>query len=144
MAWSPNGKWIASAGDDTTVQVWNPFTGQALLTFRQHTQQVNALAWSPDSTRIVSASGEPSSAGKSQVFVWDAATGKVLLTYTGNPTQVNAGSIQSLAWSPDGTRISPGVLMARFRFGSLLQARYCSLSRLAGWEAGPQIASALQ
>ncbi len=105
LAWSPNGKWIASAGDDTTVQVWNALTGQPIFTFRQHTQAVNALAWSPDSTRIVSASGNENGPPKSQVFVWNATTGKVLLTYTNNPTQVNGGIIRYLAWSPDGTRI---------------------------------------
>src|SRR5579885_47194 len=108
LAWSPNGKWIASAGDDTTVQVWNALTGQPIFTFRQHTQAVNALAWSPDSTRIVSASGSENGPPKSQVFVWNATTGNVLLTYTNNPTQVNGGIIRYLAWSPDSKRVATG------------------------------------
>ncbi len=56
---------------------------------------VNALAWSPDGTRIASASNDKT------VLVWDAATGNPFFTYRGHSRWVYA-----VAWSPDGIRIA--------------------------------------
>src|SRR5437762_9363828 len=47
VAWSPDGKKIASASADTNVQVWNVATGSNILTYRGHSSKVNAVAWSP-------------------------------------------------------------------------------------------------
>ncbi len=60
IAWSLDGKYIASArsGDDITVQVWEAFTGKHELTYREHTEQINALVWSPDGMRIASGSDD--------------------------------------------------------------------------------------
>ena len=59
VAWSPNGKYIASGGDypDNTVQVWDATTGQHFYTYQGHSSGVWDVAWSPDSTRIVSCDG---------------------------------------------------------------------------------------
>jgi WD40 repeat protein/tRNA A-37 threonylcarbamoyl transferase component Bud32 len=66
VAWSPNGKRIASAGGnpvypttrdgDTTVQIWDAFTGNNVLTYHGHNKIVFSLAWSPEGSRIASAS----------------------------------------------------------------------------------------
>ncbi|TMC16900.1 MAG: hypothetical protein E6J33_08740 [Chloroflexi bacterium] len=95
VAWSPDGKKIASASADTNVQVWNVATGTNILTYRGHSSKVNAVAWSPDGTRIASASEDRT------VQVWDATTGETLFTYRGH-----AKEISSVAWSPNGTRIA--------------------------------------
>ncbi|HET9253889.1 MAG TPA: hypothetical protein VFO16_01645, partial [Pseudonocardiaceae bacterium] len=52
-------------------------------------------AWSPDGTRLASASTDDT------VRVWNPATGQELATLTGHATGVDA-----LAWSPDGTRLA--------------------------------------
>ncbi len=54
VAWSPNGKYIASGGSDNTIQVWDAATGIHLLTYQGHSGWINCLAWSPDSARIAS------------------------------------------------------------------------------------------
>jgi hypothetical protein len=59
VAWSPDGRRIASGSDDKTVQVWNAAAGNTLLIYRGHTgwlSSVQAVAWSPDGRRIASGS----------------------------------------------------------------------------------------
>jgi eukaryotic-like serine/threonine-protein kinase len=95
VAWSPDGKKIASASADTNVQVWNVATGSNILTYRGHSNRVNAVAWSPSGTRIASASDDRT------VQIWDATTGELILAYQGHTKEVS-----SVAWSPNGARIA--------------------------------------
>jgi WD40 repeat protein len=48
MAWSPDGKRLATASEDQTVKVWNAANEQEVLTVRAHNSFVSAAAWSPD------------------------------------------------------------------------------------------------
>lgn len=95
VAW--RGSRIASGSADQTVQVWDATTGGNPLIYRNHTLQVNSVAWSPDGKRIVSGSED------NTAQVWDASSGKLLLTYKKHSDSVNA-----VAWSPDGTKIASG------------------------------------
>jgi len=68
LAWSPDNKRLASAGQDGTIKVWEAITGKELLTLRGHEEGVNGVAWSPDGKRLASA-------GQDQTIkVWQAAT----------------------------------------------------------------------
>jgi eukaryotic-like serine/threonine-protein kinase len=55
VAWSPSGLRIASASDDSTVQVWDASNGGNVLVYRGQ-GLVEAVAWSPDGSLIASAS----------------------------------------------------------------------------------------
>jgi WD40 repeat protein len=58
VAWSPDGKRIASGSSDKTVQVWDAVDGSHVYTYRGHSDLVWTVAWSPDSKRIASGSSD--------------------------------------------------------------------------------------
>ena len=105
VAWSPDGKRIASGSGDQTVQVWDATSGGHLFIYRGHTTNINAVAWSPARTnqRIASASGNSFFGGEHVVQIWNAATGVHILTYEGHTQPVH-----TVAWSPNGTRVASG------------------------------------
>ena len=104
MAWSPNGKYIASGDEGGTVQVWDALTGTLQVTYTGHSDSITHLAWSPNSRYLATASGHwGQTPNDHTVQVWDAQTGRTLLTYRGH-----SASVWSVAWSPDGKRIASG------------------------------------
>jgi WD40 repeat protein len=66
VAFSPDGRRIASASTDRTVKVCDARSGQETLTLKGHTDVVKSVAFSPDGRRIASASWDQT------VKVWDA------------------------------------------------------------------------
>jgi len=107
VAWSPDGRRIASGSDDGTVQVWDALTGHRLLTYTGHRASVYAMAWSPHGGRIASCGGaSPGSEQGEAVQVWEGKTGRLLLTYPGHAVKGKPGYIHSVAWSPDGALIA--------------------------------------
>jgi WD40 repeat protein len=64
-AYSPDGRYIATAGDDRLVRIWSADTGKELLTLRGHNDGINRVAFSPDGRALASASED------STVRVWD-------------------------------------------------------------------------
>ena len=97
VAWSPNGKLIASAGEDKLVLICDSTNGNTLFTYKGHSDAVRGIAWSPDSQHIASASADQT------VQVWEALTGKLVHTYTGHSAAVN-----SVSWSSNGRLIASG------------------------------------
>ena len=66
VAFSPDGKTIASGGVDNTVKLWNAADGKEITTLKGHTDYVMSVAFSPDGKTIASASWD------STVKLWRA------------------------------------------------------------------------
>ncbi|HEX2689762.1 MAG TPA: serine/threonine-protein kinase, partial [Kofleriaceae bacterium] len=92
VAYSPDGKWLATASLDNTARVWDAATG-ALHTTIQHTDRVISVAFSPDSRLL--ASGGPDHS----VRVWDVIAGSEILALPFAP------GARRVAFSPDGTML---------------------------------------
>jgi WD40 repeat protein len=106
LAWSPDSAYLASGGDDHTIQIWHAETGQPAYTFHGLSGGVPAIAWAPDSKRIASGSAGPTTSGgepaqSNTVQVWDALTGKAIYTYKGHTS-----SITDIIWDPKSDRIA--------------------------------------
>ena len=95
VAFSPDGRRLASAGEDGTVRLWDPATGAGLATLTSHDGEVSSVAFSPDGRRLASAGRDRT------VRLWDPVTGAGLATLTGH-----TGWVQAVAFSPDGRRLA--------------------------------------
>jgi WD40 repeat protein len=99
VAYSPDGRRLASAGADGTVKLWDAQTGDRLLTLAGHTVSVGAVVFSPDGSRLASAAIDQT------VKVWDAQTGQEILTLQGHATPDHDTEC-TVAFSPDGRRVA--------------------------------------
>ncbi|KAH7338734.1 quinon protein alcohol dehydrogenase-like superfamily [Rhizoctonia solani] len=98
LAFSPNGKLIASGSDDKTVRVWDVQTGKVVCPpFEGHTHQVLSLVFSPNGDYIASGGGDRDRS----IILWEVSTGSVVA----GPFYGHTLWVGSLAFSPDGTRL---------------------------------------
>jgi tetratricopeptide (TPR) repeat protein len=95
VAWSPDGKRLASVGADFLVIAWDADTGRKLSTMRGHNDFVEAVVWSPDGTRLASAGIDNS------VRIWDPQTGEEAFVLRGD-----SGMFHDVSWSPDGAQLA--------------------------------------
>lgn len=87
VAWSPDGKRLASGADDKRVHVWDGSSGTLIMRLEGHTKQVTSVCWSPDCSLVVSGSLDGT------LRVWDMAVGTVRFVAEAN------GEIKAVAWS---------------------------------------------
>jgi mono/diheme cytochrome c family protein len=97
VAFSPDGRRAASAGEDHDVLLWELSDRRLLLRLQGHTDEVLAVAFSPDGKRLASAGRDKS------VRLWDVESGRQLHNLRGHTDTVRA-----VAWAPDGRILVSG------------------------------------
>ena len=97
VAFSPDGKTLASGSWDQTVRLWDVETEQLLHILTGHTGEVNSVAFSPEGGTLASGSWDGT------IRLWDPGTG----TLKGTLTDHRSG-IRSVMFSPDGTMLASG------------------------------------
>ncbi len=97
VAFSPDGKTLASGHEDDTVRLWEVDTGQLRATLEGHTDWVNSIAFSPNGYILASGSYDGT------VRLWEASSGQSLAILDGH-----TGGVYSVAFSPDGKTLASG------------------------------------
>jgi Tol biopolymer transport system component len=97
VAWSPDGRQLATTSRDRTVRIWRTQTWTELTVLRGHGDWVWGVAWSPDGCRLATSSNDQTAR------IWDTETWNELTVLYGHDDEV-----WGVAWSPDGRKLATG------------------------------------
>ena len=96
IAFSSDGQTLASASEDRTVVLWNPYTGKNKFILKGHTKGVISIAFAADNSMLASGSDDGT------VRLWNTKTGKQIHILKGHSSTVSYGdSVNAVAFSPD-------------------------------------------
>lgn len=97
VAWHPTRDWLATAGSDGRVRVWDRVRGVCRHELAGHTSWIHMVAFSPDGSRLVSVGNDKT------VQLWDATDGRRLASHRGHTEPVVV-----VAVAPDGRLVASG------------------------------------
>ena len=97
VAFSPDGKSLATASADNTVKLWDATTWKSTATLKGHSDYVACVAFAPDGKSLVTGSYDHTA------IVWDLATGRPRHMLKGHK-----GAVLSVAFRPDGKSLATG------------------------------------
>lgn len=99
VAFSVDGKTLASGSDDNTIKLWNLTNLQEIHTLKGHSGWVWCVAFSGDGKTLASASVDKT------IKLWNPETGQEIITLKGH-----TAGVSSIAFSPDGKTLASGSL----------------------------------
>jgi RNA polymerase sigma factor (sigma-70 family) len=97
VAFSPDGKRLATGSWDNLVRIWDPTTGDCVRAIHPQDGWIWAVAFSPDNELLATAGDQRSR----RVRLWNVATGKLVRTFEGH-----GDAIHGLSYAPDGKTIA--------------------------------------
>ncbi|MGW5779826.1 nSTAND1 domain-containing NTPase [Streptomyces sp. NPDC003863] len=119
VAYSPDGRTVASAASDGTVRLWDAATGKSRRTLAGHSDTVFSVAFSPDGETLATGSADRTAR------LWDVDSGRPGVKLAGHKYTVN-----SVAFSPDGETLATGSADHTARLWDVKSGK--ALSTLAG------------
>jgi WD40 repeat protein len=97
VAFSLDGRLLASGSDHHTIRLWDPITGTLQRTLRGHSDSISSVVFSPNGRLLASGSDDRT------LRLWDPATGLLQQIFEGYKN-----SVLSLAFSPNGKLLESG------------------------------------
>jgi WD40 repeat protein len=97
IAFSPDGRYLASSCHDGTVRLWEVRSGKSIGAFSGHANGARCVAFSPDGKMLASAGYDET------IRLWETISGKQVTEFTGH-----AGGTIRVAFSPDGKTLASG------------------------------------
>ncbi|RPD54116.1 WD40 repeat-like protein [Lentinus tigrinus ALCF2SS1-7] len=94
VAFSPDGRFVASGSEDTTIIFYDAANGHVLHKMEEHSEPIWSIAFSPDSTRLASGASD------GMALVWELEQATVAAVLDGH-----SGVVQTIAYSPDGSKL---------------------------------------
>ncbi|MCI0641914.1 MAG: protein kinase [Gemmataceae bacterium] len=100
LAFSLDGKFLASASSDKTVRVWDGESGKELATLAGHTSFVAAVSFAPDSQRLVSVGGDGT------LRLWDIRPVELGQEVVAKVWKLSVRALNAVAYSPKRDQIA--------------------------------------